>query len=310
MFTMKAGSEKNEQGILWFKSGNFDKAKECWEESAKLGNASSMFCMGILYLSSNYLNLEVAKKWFEKAYLAGHKNAKYQLDCLMNKDIKTDKADRLFGKPQNVYQNEFKIRKFGAYDWFVIGEEPGKELLLSKDIIGILKFHHVDGPISWAESDIRFWLNSEFYNEFSASERGLICTTCNENNCNPEYFTESGEKTWDKCFLLSYDELMKYMLKNRVVINTLDLISEESNQELLVSLANISDKMLRLAENISGLDYSMVNGQNIGWWLRTAGESSNKAIRVNCNGAVRLYGREVDRNLVGVRPAIWVKKNE
>ena len=50
-------SELHEQGILWFKGGNHEKAKECWEVAATQGNASAMFCMGILCLSSKYDNL-------------------------------------------------------------------------------------------------------------------------------------------------------------------------------------------------------------------------------------------------------------
>lgn len=307
---MRTGAEKNEQGILWFKAGHFNKAKECWEKSAELGNASSMFCMGILYLSSKYLDIEMAKIWFGKAQLAGHKNAKYQIDCLNKNEVKTNEADKLFKKPNNIYKNNFKIRKFGAYDWFVIGQESDKELLISKDIIDIRKFHYNNEGVFWAESDIRKWLNNEFYNEFTSIERKFICTTYNENSCNPKYFTDSGPNTLDNCFLLSYDELTKYMIGVADINDTKDLLSDESNQDLLVSLVKISDEKISIAQDISGLDYSMVNGQNIGWWLRTAGESVGKAIRVNCNGAVRLYGRELDRNLVGVRPAIWVKKDE
>lgn len=308
---MSLDSEINEQGILWFKSGDYEKAKKCWEISSEQGNSSSMFCMGVLYLSTKYYDLTLARNWFEKAYMLGHKNAKYQLDHLNDGMIRTDLANKIFCQPTNVYaDSNWLVKKFGNYEWFVIESQPQKKLYISKYIIDIRKYHNSDTSISWEKSDIRKWLNTDFYNEFSIYEKQLICDTYNINRNNPKYCTSGGDNTLDKCFLLSYEEVKNYMLRNIDICETPDLLSTSDSFSLLIALVDMSLTRISVAQERTGLDYSMINGKSLGWWLRTPGVTENKAIRISCKGAIRLHGREIDRNLVGVRPAIWVKNYE
>lgn len=53
-------------------------------------------------------------------------------------------------------------------------------------------------------------------------------------------------------------------------------------------------------------DHSLINGHALGWWLRSPGSLTSRAMLINCHGAIKLYWREVSRNLVGVRPAMWI----
>lgn len=309
---MFCSSEVNEQGILWYKSGNYEKAKMCWETSAKQGNSSAMFCLGILYLSTKFYDLQKSKSWFEKAALRGHKNAGYQLEHLNDGKIRTEMADKiLFYQPSDESMVlDFESVKFGKYEWFILQKDIEKSLYLTKSIIDIRKYHDYDIPITWEKSDIRKWLNSEFYDEFSTQEKERICATNIVNSKNPKYFTIAGDDTLDKCFLLSYEDIMNYFTKVCVDYQMEDLLSGNVNNYRLTATVNMSDEKIYKAENRSGLDYSMANGQRIGWWLRTPGSNENRAMRINCNGAIRLHGREVNRNLVGIRPAIWVKNYE
>lgn len=63
------------------------------------------------------------------------------------------------------------------------------------------------GDTPWCDSELREWLNNDFYNEcFTEEEKRkiLVCDLENENN--PEFNTPGGEVTADKVFLLSIDE--------------------------------------------------------------------------------------------------------
>ena len=309
---MLSASEINEQGILWYKSGNYTEAKKCWETASDRGNASAMFCLGILFLSSECNNVDAARKWFEKADRAGHKNAKYQLECLNEGIVRSYMADKvLFDNPSDIYaDSDIETVRFGNYDWIVLDKNKEKSLYLSKYIIDIRKYHNSKEAVTWERSDIRQWLNSEFYSEFSEYEKSCICDSLIINSKNPDYYTDEGKETFDKCFLLSYEDVLKYFTTLNNVGITKDLLSSDNNNYSLIATVNMSLEKLDAAHRRSGLNYSMVNGQTLGWWLRTPGENMQRVVRINCNGAIRLHGREVNRNLVGVRPAIWKKNYE
>ena len=309
---MQLGCENNEQGIIWFKSGNYLKAKKCWEISANSGNINSMFCLGILYLSSPFYDLKLAKSWFEKACTGGHKKAKYQLEHLYDGNVRTYMADNILFNEYSSKINNINIetKKMGNYEWLEIKRTSTKSLYLSRYIIDIRKYHNSELPITWEQSDIRMWLNTDFYNEFSAEEKSKICDTNLITNNNPEYFTDAGKDTIDKCFLLSFEEIIKFFSDINFSNQTQDLLFKNTNNYSLSAQVNMTKEKINVANERSGLDYSMINGHSIGWWLRTPGANQKRTVRINCNGDIRLYGREVNRNLVGVRPAIWVKNNE
>ena len=108
--------------------------------------------------------------------------------------------------------------------------------------------------------------------------------------------------------MLSYDELVEYMLDDEEISESQDLLDSSSSYAQLKAVVKMSETKINEAKQRSELEYSMINGQSLGWWLRTLGETKKRAVRVNCNGVIRLHGRELCRNLVGVRPAMWVKK--
>lgn len=309
---MLSEKELYDQGVLWFKANKIDIAKKYWDEAAIKGNASAMFCLGIYFLSDQYYDKERAEFWFKRAEILGHKNASYQLK-LLNENVSERRmiANYYFTKNQSqssLDDTEFKIKKFGNYEWFVIYDEKDRQLLLSKDIIEIRPYHDVDECVCWENSKIRQWLNKEFLKSFDEKYQRNILKVEQQNKSNPQYNINGGRNTKDKCFLLSYEELKKYMNIDITKRNNNDLLNIKNNNIKLKAVVNLSKKTLYELKNRTKLDYSMVNGQQIGWWLRTPGSQGNRAMRINCNGAVRLHGREVTGRLVGVRPALWVKK--
>lgn len=314
----------NEKGVLHYKAGELKEALLCWEEAAKLGNPSAMFGLGVIYLNDNSIqnNLSKAEAWFKKAANAGHKNAIIQLNKIdkiktmsNNKNLKIylEKNTEYKNKQMNInkpYSNPQEIIKIGNYEWIIINKESNKILCVTKNIIDIRRYNEDFKNITWENCTLRKWLNYEFLSEFSATDQDKIKTTTLKNNNNPVYGTFGGVNTQDKIFLLSFDEVVKYFVQNNnikyVSMEKLDLLEKNSDDEIRKAYLNIKGKKLKEAKNRYGLDYSKINGQALGWWLRSPGMDQNHAMRVNCNGTIRVHGRIVNRNLVGVRPALWL----
>ena len=102
-----------------------------------------------------------------------------------------------------------KIR-FGKYNWFVLDKADNKKLLLTEKVIMKRPYHNQECDITWETSDIRKYLNSDFFNSFSESEKARIVPTLVITKDNPWYGTSGGNPTIDRIFLLSIEEVVKY----------------------------------------------------------------------------------------------------
>ena len=93
--------------------------------------------------------------------------------------------------------------------------------------------------LSWGSSDLRAWLNDEFYkNAFSGAERYMILSSKTEYNCN------------DYIFVLSSDEVVDYL---------------DSNSPLRIG--NVTPK---IKQYVAGNVYS--------WWLRNSSGSTAASV--------------------------------
>lgn len=89
-------------------------------------------------------------------------------------------------------------------EWYVLNQNDGEALLLSRYILDVYAYHFVFEQITWDKCDVRTWLNDDFYNTaFSPDEKARIQTTLIETENN--YFVK------DNVFLLSDDEFYKYL---------------------------------------------------------------------------------------------------
>jgi len=102
------------------------------------------------------------------------------------------------------------IIRFGPYDWYVLDKQNDRMLIITEKIIENRHYHSRECEITWEACDLRKYLNGEFYESFSATDRVRIIEVTNENPDNPWYGTPGGNSTVDKIFLLSIDEVVKY----------------------------------------------------------------------------------------------------
>ena len=194
--------------------------------------------------------------------------------------------------------------RFDPLKWIVL--DPNEGLLICKNVVDSQAFNNYiinDGvdeygrpayygdknklffANNYSESDIRQWLNNEFYNTvFSISQQKIIETSlldnCSYSNDTSAY---DSEKTQDKVFLLSYEDAINSKYFN-------------------------SDN----ARITQGTDYAKCLGlgtlpKNSYWRLRTAGFNSSFSCVVNWAGKVYSDIFYTYYTHDGIRPSIKIK---
>ena len=185
------------------------------------------------------------------------------------------------------------IIKFGDMQWRVLDVTEDRMLLLSEFVLEPRAYHNEFVDITWANSDIRRWLNGEFYNSFTAEERRLIAETRVINNDNPWFGTPGGPDTRDKIFLLSLEELALYFCDS-------GQLREQGRGPASWAINNQFGNRLE-AVGLFG------DGLTQSWWLRSPGSHAELAAHVSFFGVVYVSGYLVDcYEFMSIRPAMWV----
>ena len=172
-------------------------------------------------------------------------------------------------------------------EWRVLTlDKSGKKaLLVSRYALAARYYHSGSAYPTWANSNIRGWLNFNFWwDAFTEQEQSLIVRT---KLSNPAYEgIEGGPDTWDRVFLLSRGEAATYFTgsDDRLVKPTL---------YALAMGAGTADE--------NGCCW---------WWLRTPGAYSYDAGTVYAIGGIDHTGANVKNATIAVRPAIWVELSE
>ncbi len=138
-----------------------------------------------------------------------------------------------------------------------------------------------------------------FYNEvFTAAEKKLILTTRVTARQNPTYLIPAGADTADKVYILSYEEVMRWMPRN-------------------------NDRLCYPTRFAESHGIAAPSG-HAGWWLRTPGLGRDSAVfvapfegRINSSEATSLAsfvkgecvltGQNVAAVNVGVRPVVQIE---
>ena len=163
-----------------------------------------------------------------------------------------------------------------------IDEKGKRALLITEKVIDCRSFHGTNKRVTWAECDLRKWLNEKFLETaFTEAERKRLAPAENENPANKAYGTAGGRSTKEKVFLLSIDEAERFFRSDG------DRAAEATDFARKQGVFTRDDRM----------------GW---WWLRSPGGSSIRAARVAPGGGVDDAGKFVNYVLVGVRPALWL----
>ncbi len=166
-------------------------------------------------------------------------------------------------------------------EWLAIDKRDNKLFVISKNSIDCVPYHTTKEDVTWETSTLRKWLNNEFIiSTFSEKEEELISTAVVPADKNDKYkfYTDPGNTTQDKVFLLSINEVEKYFP------------TQESRQ-------------------CQGTKYAIETKNNgyldVYWQLRTPGETQDQKAHVTHTGHIIYSGYYVDVGY-GIRPAMWI----
>lgn len=109
--------------------------------------------------------------------------------------------------------------KVGASSWIILDKQNDKVLCIKEKPISNIVYNNIDENMTWEISGLRGYLNSEYIKEkFCEEEATKILPIEVVTTDNTKYNTKGGNKTQDKLFVLSLEEVQKYesVLKNIV----------------------------------------------------------------------------------------------
>ena len=170
--------------------------------------------------------------------------------------------------------------------WIVLDKIDGQLLLLSVDVLEARQYHHVPfEEVTWENSDLRAWMNGDFYDgAFTPVQRGLIETVHNENADQSITGASGGAATDDRVFALSETESVIYL-------NT-----PAARSDIGAALAS---------QHAAAGPLSISEDGTADWWLRSPGTYGFATQFVDASGTPSLSGANVDLQY-GVRPALWI----
>ena len=187
--------------------------------------------------------------------------------------------------------------------WRVLAIEDGRVLVIAEDIIDLRPYNEKYEDITWEQSTIRQWLNTDFYNGLPEKVKQYVATTLLINTDNSYYGTPGGNNTTDKVFLLSIYEAEWYFR------------SCATRQAGI----NLTPETIRWYNGEWGGDIEQIVREYGGWWwwLRSPDYFASGAANVVCldgeiidfdfgDRGVFVDDNFVDNDLVGIRPAMWI----
>ena len=264
--------EKEKDSITPEKEGQSDNRAK--EETKKVQKKNNYFplIVGILILLGIAGTFAYNKSVFEET---ASKTESSSQEKDKNLEYKVGETIEFGNYPQDKDGTEKPI------EWIVMKKEGNQVLLLSKYVLDAKPYNEELEEVTWETSDIRQWLNNEFYTTaFNKAEKAKIQTSLIKNEDNSEYGTSGENDTEDKVFLLSKKEA-KTLFSN--------------NEEKIAKATEYAEK--------SGV---YVNEEKVaGWWLRSPGDNSDSAAVVYSYGWGYRYGYDVYYSYGGgVRPAL------
>lgn len=179
--------------------------------------------------------------------------------------------------------------RFGGRDWRVLDARDGKALILSDTVMGKRPYHPPGNDTTWAECDMRAYLNGTFYQTFSPQDRARIVETTVMTDDNPWFRRTGGDATRDRIFLLSIEEVVRYFGDSG------QMRDRNPNDRY-----SIDDQFnsCRVANDDTGTASW--------WWLRSPGFSNHTTAGIHMGGVLYVRGCNVLFPRGHIRPALWL----
>lgn len=170
-------------------------------------------------------------------------------------------------------------------NWIILSVRGRRALVLSEHVIMSASFSYDEA--TWENSNVRSILNDTiFYNAFDEEEQSRIIETVVSTPDNPLTGTPGGNDSVDRLFLLSLEEVERYMGEETPLYGA------------------------RMAHSVNLLRAQYESWwpegapTTVSWWLRAPG-AANSAALVRDDGRLSPAG-EFAFGTAGVRPAMWI----
>ena len=198
--------------------------------------------------------------------------------------------------------------------WDVLDKDGDAMLLISHDVIAYQRFSDSFKCVIWEDSEIRTWLNQEFYAEaFDETEQASIRETTLENPSTVGFAAhvdpsgdvqvrESRPDTKDKIFLLSWKEAEQYY-GNRLTDASV-LGRRPSRAVLQKRKAIFTDLIIEELPAMYPYSRHLPDGtERLPWMLRSTGMKDYTILVIGYEGK---WDQDYPDSYNGVRPAMWV----
>ena len=198
--------------------------------------------------------------------------------------------------------------------WDVLDKDGDAVLLISHDVIAYQRFSDSRKCVIWEDSEIRTWLNQEFYAEaFDETEQASIRETTLENPSTVGFAAhvdpsgdvqvrESRPNTKDKIFLLSWKEAEQYY-GNRLTDASI-LGRRPSRAVLQKRKAIFTDLIIEELPAMYPYSRHLPDGtERLPWMLRSTGMKDYNILVIGYEGK---WDQDYPDSYNGVRPAMWV----
>ena len=198
--------------------------------------------------------------------------------------------------------------------WDVLDKDGDAVLLISHDVIAYQRFSDSRKCVIWEDSQIRTWLNQEFYAEaFDETEQASIRETTLENPSTVGFAAhvdpsgdvqvrESRPDTKDKIFLLSWKEAEQYY-GNRLTDASV-LGRRPSRAVLQKRKAIFTDLIIEELPAMYPYSRHLPDGtERLPWMLRSTGMKDYTILVIGYEGK---WDQDYPDSYNGVRPVMWV----
>ena len=278
-----------------------------------LNNSQSL--SKILYFAAAFIALLIMGSYMFSVSLP--QIFEYEPEIAMNnpQEAETGAVFRIedIGEPLQVQMAIGDVMHFGNFSWRVLDVQENRALIITERVIDQRMYHPEFEAVTWETSEIRQFLNGEFFASFSPQDQGRIAETYVVSHDNPWDFSEwdgwvntpGGNNTTDRIFLLSINEVLEHFGDSSLVASGATMrCSERFNNEpqwpdwgIYWSGAHDQHSEARIARDFEG--------SASWWWLRSPGVDPTYTALVDVLGELLLTGTS-SNSFGGIRPALWL----
>ena len=277
--------------------------------------AVSMLCT----MAFNVASCDAIKEVFNKDDSDATASSGFSIEVTQSRTF-TGLANASDAKPGDIvvfgsYEQDNDISNgTESIEWIVLDNTDGKLLVISKNILNYMRYSST--TTVWEYSDIRTWLNGEFYDlSFSDDEKSSIVLSVCDNPGNPYFGTSAGSGTNDNIFCLSYEEAYTYFSFNNwnessLSGNSQNIIASPSvwaKKDRLASAYAITQGYYDAVLSTYGYSATCIGVEGCDWWLRTSGQDGDHACIVGMYGSVNSSETASITVAKGVRPAMYLE---